>query len=296
MTTSKTTGHKTMPPWLHKRLPASGDVTATRQLLADLHLHTVCQSARCPNQGECFASRTATFMILGNTCTRNCRFCAVEHGRPEPLDGDEPRRVAEAARRLGLKHVVVTSVTRDDLPDGGAGHFAATITALRQALPEARIEVLTPDFHNNEAALATVAVAHPDIFNHNIETIPRLYPAVRPQADYRRSLKVLQRMKELDASIYTKSGLMVGLGESREEVLAVMADLRAVACDILTIGQYLRPSTGHLEVKEYVAPATFAWYAEKGREMGFLHVAAAPFVRSSYHAAEFGEKVTGVKP
>jgi lipoic acid synthetase len=204
--------------------------------------------------------------------------------------------VAEAARRLGLKHVVVTSVTRDDLPDGGAGHFAATITALRQALPEARIEVLTPDFHNNEAALATVARAHPDIFNHNIETIPRLYPTVRPQADYRRSLQVLQRMKELDARIYTKSGLMVGLGESREEVLAVMADLRTAGCSILTIGQYLRPSAGHLEVKEYVTPETFAWYEEKGREMGFLYVAAAPFVRSSYHAAEFSEKVAGLKP
>ncbi|WP_338825777.1 Lipoyl synthase 2 [Moorella thermoacetica] len=295
VTSPSGTGTRRMPPWLHKRLPASGDIEATRRLLADLHLNTVCQSARCPNQGECFASRTATFMILGNTCTRNCRFCAVEYGQPEAIDEDEPRRVAEAARRLGLKHIVVTSVTRDDLPDGGAGHFAATITALRQALPGAYIEVLTPDFRGSRAALAAVARARPDIFNHNVETVPRFYPDVRPQADYRRSLDVLKQMKELDATIYTKSGLMVGVGESREEVLAVMADLRAVNCDILTIGQYLRPSPRHLEIKEYVPPETFTWYAQKGREMGFLYVAAGPYVRSSYHAAEFSVKIAGVK-
>jgi lipoic acid synthetase len=234
-------------------------------------------------------------MILGNTCTRNCRFCAVEHGRPQAVEQDEPERVAEAARRLGLKHVVVTSVTRDDLPDGGAGHFAATIGALRAALPEAYIEVLTPDFRGDEKALAIVARAKPDIFNHNVETVPRLYEKVRPQADYRRSLQVLKKIKELDPAIYTKSGLMVGLGETTAEVLQVMADLRSVDCDILTIGQYLRPSAGHLEIKEFVTPDTFAWYAEKGREMGFLYVASAPFVRSSYHAAEFSEKVAGEK-
>lgn len=286
-------GHRRLPPWLHKRLPSSGNIEATRQLLADLNLNTVCQSALCPNQGECFARRTATFMIMGNTCTRNCRFCAVEHGRPEALDRDEPLRVAEAARRLGLKHVVVTSVTRDDLPDGGAGHFAATISALRAALPQAYIEVLTPDFRGDEKALTTIAFAKPDIFNHNVETVPRLYPEVRPQADYRRSLMVLKKIKDYDPTIYTKSGLMVGLGETADEVLQVMADLRAVGCDILTIGQYLRPSPQHLEIKEFITPETFAWYAEKGREMGFLYVASAPFVRSSYHAAEFSEQVAG---
>ncbi|CEP67831.1 Lipoyl synthase [Moorella glycerini] len=295
-TSSVVARHKRLPSWLHKRIPSSGDIEATRRLLAGLHLNTVCQSALCPNQGECFARRTATFMILGNICTRNCRFCAVEHGRPETVDQDEPERVAEAARRLGLKHVVVTSVTRDDLPDGGAGHFAATINALRAALPQAYIEVLTPDFRGDKEALATVARAKPDIFNHNVETVPRLYLTVRPQADYRRSLQVLKKMKELDPAIYTKSGLMVGLGETIDEVLQVMTDLRSVDCDILTIGQYLRPSAGHLEIKEFVTPETFAWYAEKGREMGFLYVASAPFVRSSYHAAEFSEKVAGVKP
>ncbi|MBE3573062.1 MAG: lipoyl synthase [Moorella humiferrea] len=286
-------GHRRLPPWLHKQLPSSGNIEATRRLLADLNLNTVCQSALCPNQGECFARRTATFMIMGNTCTRNCRFCAVEHGRPEALDQDEPIRVAEAARRLGLKHVVVTSVTRDDLPDGGAGHFAATISALRAALPQAYIEVLTPDFRGDEKALTTIAFAKPDIFNHNVETVPRLYPEVRPQADYRRSLMVLKKIKDYDPTIYTKSGLMVGLGETADEVLQVMADLRAVGCDILTIGQYLRPSPRHLEIKEFITPETFAWYAEKGREMGFLYVASAPFVRSSYHAAEFSEQVAG---
>ncbi|MBC7324811.1 MAG: lipoyl synthase, partial [Moorella sp. (in: Bacteria)] len=225
-TSPKTIAHRPRPSWLHKRLPSSGNIEATRRLLADLHLNTVCQSALCPNQGECFARGTATFMILGNNCTRNCRFCAVEHGQPMAVDADEPGRVAEAALRLGLKHVVVTSVTRDDLPDGGAAHFAATITALRKTLPGAYIEVLTPDFQGSREALATVAGAKPDIFNHNVETVPRLYPFVRPQADYRRSLAVLQQIKELNPTIYTKSGLMVGLGESREEVLEVMTDLR----------------------------------------------------------------------
>jgi len=292
---SETTAKQPMPPWLRKRLLASGDIESTRRLLADLHLNTVCQSARCPNQGECFAHRTATFMILGNTCTRNCRFCAVEHGRPETVDQDEPRRVAEAARRLGLRHVVVTSVTRDDLPDGGAGHFAATITSLREALPGSYIEVLTPDFRGSRDALTIVARAKPDIFNHNVETVPRLYPEVRPQADYRRSLEVLKEMKAIDAKIYTKSGLMVGLGETQDEVLVVMADLRAVQCDILTIGQYLRPSPQHLEIKEFVTPETFAWYAEKGKELGFLHIASEPYVRSSYHAAAFSERIAAVK-
>ncbi|WP_084666398.1 lipoyl synthase [Thermanaeromonas toyohensis] len=276
-----------LPPWLHKRIPASGNVEATRQLLEELKLNTVCQSALCPNLGECFARRTATFMILGNTCTRNCRFCAVQSGQPQPPDPDEPQRVALAAAKLGLKHVVVTSVTRDDLPDGGAGHFAATIQAIREHLPGAIIEVLTPDFQGKREALAKVLEAGPHIFNHNIETVPRLYPEVRPGANYQRSLEVLRRVKEMAPDIYTKSGLMVGLGEAREEVEQVMADLRKANCDILTIGQYLRPSPQHLEVKEYIPPEVFDYYGTRGREMGFLYVAAAPFVRSSYNAAEF---------
>ncbi|HBT46774.1 MAG TPA: lipoyl synthase [Peptococcaceae bacterium] len=275
------------PPWLHKRIPAGGSLEATRKLLEELQLNTVCQSALCPNLGECFSRRTATFMILGKTCTRNCRFCAVEGGRPEPVDPDEPRRVALAAARLGLKHVVVTSVTRDDLPDGGAAQFAATIHALRERLPGAIIEVLTPDFQGERASLARVVEARPHIFNHNVETVPRLYPQVRPAADYRRSLEVLRTVKELAPDVYTKSGMMVGLGETREEVEEVMADLREVGCDILTIGQYLRPSPRHLSVEEFVPPETFEYYGEAARKMGFLYVASAPFVRSSYNAAEF---------
>ncbi|MBE3580602.1 MAG: lipoyl synthase [Thermoanaerobacteraceae bacterium] len=276
-----------LPPWLHKRIPAGGSLETTRKLLEELQLNTVCQSALCPNLGECFARRTATFMILGKVCTRNCRFCAVEGGRPEPVDPDEPRRVAVAAARLGLRHVVVTSVTRDDLPDGGAGQFAATIGALRDQLPQAIIEVLTPDFKGERASIARVVEARPHIFNHNVETVPRLYPRVRPAADYRRSLEVLKMVKDLVPDIYTKSGMMVGLGETREEVEEVMADLRGAGCDILTIGQYLRPSPQHLAVEEFVPPETFEHYGQLGRKMGFLYVASAPFVRSSYNAAEF---------
>lgn len=276
-----------LPPWLHKRIPAGGSLETTRKLLEELQLNTVCQSALCPNLGECFARRTATFMILGKVCTRNCRFCAVEGGRPEPVDPDEPRRVAVAAARLGLRHVVVTSVTRDDLPDGGAGQFAATIGALRDQLPQAIIEVLTPDFKGERASIARVVEARPHIFNHNMETVPRLYPRVRPAADYRRSLEVLKMVKDLVPDIYTKSGMMVGLGETREEVEEVMADLRGAGCDILTIGQYLRPSPQHLAVEEFVPPETFEHYGQLGRKMGFLYVASAPFVRSSYNAAEF---------
>ncbi|MGI9950955.1 lipoyl synthase [Moorellaceae bacterium AZ2] len=276
-----------MPPWLHKRIPAAGSLEATRKLLQELQLNTVCQSALCPNLGECFARRTATFMILGKTCTRNCRFCAVERGKPEPVDPDEPRRVALAAAKLGLRHVVVTSVTRDDLPDGGAGQFVATICALREQLPHVVIEVLTPDFQGERGAIAAVVEAKPHIFNHNVETVPRLYPRVRPAADYRRSLEVLKMVKDLAPGIYTKSGIMVGLGETREEVEEVMADLREVGCDILTIGQYLRPSPQHLAVEEFVPPEIFEYYGQVGRKMGFLYVASAPFVRSSYNAAEF---------
>lgn len=255
-------------------------------LLEGLGLDTVCLSAACPNLGECFARRTATFLILGPVCTRNCRFCAVPKGTPRPVDPGEPRRVALAAAELQLRHVVITSVTRDDLPDGGAGQFAATVTAVREALPEATVEVLTPDFRGRPAALEKVMAAGPRVFNHNVETVPRLYPAARPQADYRRSLEVLRRAKEMRPGILTKSGLMVGLGEREEEVLAVLADLRSAGCDAVTIGQYLRPSKAHLPVREYLTPETFARYRARAREMGFRYVASGPLVRSSYLAED----------
>ncbi|MDN5348486.1 MAG: lipoyl synthase [Clostridia bacterium] len=279
-----------LPSWLRKRLPAAGDLEATRAILEELGLNTVCQSARCPNQGECFARHTATFMILGNICTRNCRFCAVRNGEPEPLDPGEPQRVAEAAARLGLRHVVVTSVTRDDLPDGGAGHFAATIRALRERLPGCIVEVLTPDFKGREEAIAAVVAAVPNIFNHNVETVPRLYPSVRPGADFQRSLEVLLKVKKFNPGIYTKSGIMVGLGETEGEVIQVMRELRRVGCDILTIGQYLQPSSEHLPVVEYIEPEVFNCYEIRGREMGFIFVASAPFVRSSYNADIFSQE------
>ncbi|WP_227765738.1 lipoyl synthase [Zhaonella formicivorans] len=277
------------PAWMKRKLPASANIAATKEILEKLGLNTVCQSAICPNMGECFANKTATFMILGNVCTRNCRFCAVEGGHPAVVNPQEAENVAEAAKQLGLRHVVVTSVTRDDLPDGGAGHFAATITAIRKKLPKAVIEVLTPDFKGDETAIKTVTEAKPHIFNHNIETVPRLYPSVRPRADYRRSLNLLDRVKHYGPGIFTKSGLMVGLGESNEEVLQTLQDLRSVGCDIVTIGQYLQPSRRHLEVHEYVSPETFAEYKAIGESLGFKYVASAPFVRSSFNAREFSE-------
>ncbi len=271
------------PPWLKKRLPSGGAADEVRELLRGLRLATVCQSAHCPNQCECFARGTATFMILGNVCTRDCRFCAVGHGPVEPPDPQEPERLAEAAARLKLAHVVVTSVTRDDLPDGGAEQFRRTIEALRARMIR-RIEVLTPDFQGNREAIERVASARPDVYNHNIETVPRLYPTVRPQADYRRSLALLDFVKERHPEVSTKSGLMAGLGESREEMLAALADLRAARCDLLTIGQYLSPSRDHLPVQEFVTPERFADYERCAREMGFSGAACGPFVRSSYHA------------
>ncbi|MGI6553773.1 MAG: lipoyl synthase [Clostridia bacterium] len=279
---------KIFPPWMKKKLPAlAGNVVATKQLLDKLGLKTVCQSALCPNLGECFARRTATFMILGDRCTRNCRFCAVSSDTPSPVDPGEALRVAQAAAQLNLKHVVVTSVTRDDLPDGGAGHFAATIRAIRQYLPGAVIEVLVPDFNGEINALKTVIQAEPDIFNHNLETVSRLYPLVRPQSEYLRSLSVLEKAKDLSPGIYTKSGIMVGLGEREEEVISLMEDLRHINCDILTIGQYLQPSKKHVEVVEYVHPRVFEKYRRAGEKMGFLYVASSPYVRSSYNAGEF---------
>jgi len=254
-----------------------------RALLGELRLHTVCQSAHCPNQGECFARGTATFLILGNTCTRSCGFCAVDRGTPAAPDPAEPRRVAEAAARLRLRHVVVTSVTRDDLPDGGSGQFAATIAAVRAAC-QATVEVLAPDFQGSDECLARVMEARPEVYSHNVETVPRLYPLVRPQASYERSLELLRRVAAHGHGILPKSGLMVGLGESHTEVVAVMDDLRGAGCEALTIGQYLRPSSAHLPVERFVPPEEFDSYREEATALGFGAVAAAPFVRSSYHA------------
>jgi lipoic acid synthetase len=276
------------PPWLRKRVPTGPEAAGVRRLLAGLGLATVCSGAHCPNLPECYARGTATFLILGRRCTRSCRFCAIEKGPPEPLREDEPQAVAEATARLSLRHVVITSVTRNDLPDGGAGHFARTIRAVRARLPQAVIEVLTPDFQGREESVAAVLDARPDIFNHNIETVPRLYPTVRPEADYRRSLAVLAYAKRLASDqgmrLHTKSGLMVGLGETDDEVCSAMRDLREVGCDILTIGQYLAPSPRHTPVARFVEPAEFAAWESEARAIGFAAVAAGPFVRSSYQA------------
>ncbi|MDI6602426.1 MAG: lipoyl synthase [Thermoanaerobacteraceae bacterium] len=272
------------PDWLKVRV-SSEELEKMQVFLSDMSLNTVCQSADCPNIGECFAKRTATFMIMGNICTRGCRFCAVDKGHPLPLDEDEPRRVAEAARKLGLRHAVVTCVTRDDIPDGGAEHFAKTINELRK-ISGLTVEVLVSDFMGNEESIKTVVMARPDVINHNIETVPRLYSKVRPKADYQRSLNLLKRVKELDDNILTKSGIMVGLGELEDEVVEVMQDLRDINCDMMTIGQYLRPSEKHIEVAEYVTPEQFKRYREIGYQMGFKYIASGPLVRSSYHAGE----------
>ncbi|MCK6460304.1 MAG: lipoyl synthase [Planctomycetes bacterium] len=272
---------RSLPDWFKKPLPAGGATTAVRSLVDGLGLHTVCESAKCPNLNECWSRKTATFMVLGNNCTRRCFFCSVPKSTPDPVDPDEPRRVAEAARRLGLAHVVVTSVDRDDLADKGAGHFVAVVRELRAA-GDFVVEVLTPDFKGRPEGADEVASAGPDIFNHNIETVPRLYKAVRPGADYRGSLALLARAKR--PGVLTKSGLMVGLGEEPSEVLDVLGDLRESGVDIATIGQYLRPSDRELPVARYVPPAEFQEIAAKGRAMGFLGVYAGPFVRSSYNA------------
>jgi lipoyl synthase len=279
---------KAFPPWLKVKWPARPD-PGTQRILESLHLHTVCQSAECPNRGECFSRRTATFLILGPRCTRHCRFCAVEHGPPIPLDqlADEPDRVARAAQELRLRHVVVTSVTRDDLPDEGAGHFARVIEALRAAGgPELVIEVLVPDFHARDECLGAVLAARPDVFNHNLETVARLQPLIRPQADYRRSLEVLRKVKRFALAQSTKSGLMVGLGETPDEVRAALDDLRAAGCEILTVGQYLSPSPDHYPVAEFVRPEVFDSYREYALKIGFRAAACGPFVRSSYMAEQ----------
>jgi lipoyl synthase len=270
------------PPWLRVRLPAGEGYRKVRQILEDGGLHTVCQSAHCPNQGECWQHGTATFMILGDRCTRDCRFCAVTSQPPEAPDPDEPARVAEAARRMDLKHVVITSVTRDDLPDGGAALWAETVRQVASALPNATVEALIPDFQGDTQPLAVVLAAKPTVLNHNLETVPRLYPTVRPQADYARSIELLERARQAGAT--TKTGLMLGLGETDDEVDGVLRDCREVDVQIVTLGQYLQPSAEHLPVAEFVTPEKFDAWRDRALALGFAHVESAPLVRSSYHA------------
>lgn len=279
-----------MPAWMKRPIAREGSYDSVKELMERLELHTVCQSAKCPNQGECFASGTATFLIMGDACTRGCRFCAVDTRQPAPLDPEEPARLAEAVLALRIKHAVITTVTRDDLPDGGAAHFVAVIAAVRDASPGTRIEVLTSDFGGRLESVDTVADALPDVFNHNLETVPRLYTEVRPGAEYARSLAVLARVRERHPEMPTKSGLMLGLGETHDEVVAVMRDLRVSGCDMLTLGQYLRPSAKHLPVAEFVTPEAFDALAAEAEALGFSAVASAPFVRSSYHAGEMAER------
>jgi lipoic acid synthetase len=274
------------PEWLKVRAPGSENYVRIKGLMRDLGLHTVCEEAHCPNIGECWHHGTATFMIMGDTCTRACAFCNVRTGMPRPLDPHEPQRVAAAAKELGLTHIVITSVDRDDLSDGGSEHFARVITALRAASPAMTVEVLTPDFLRKEGALEIVLDAAPDVFNHNVETVPSLYRRIRPGADYRHSLRLLARAKELRPMVFTKSGMMVGLGETSEEALAVMDDLRAACVDFLTIGQYLQPTRKHAAIDRFVTPEEFQSYKRIAEEKGFLLVAASPLTRSSYHAAE----------
>lgn len=280
------------PSWLKVSGSASESRKETAKLLADLSLNTVCHEAACPNVGECFNRKTATFMILGIHCTRNCRFCNVLNQPPQKVDPTEPKRVAEAVKRLNLRHVVVTSVTRDDLEDGGGSQFATTITAIREATPRTIIEVLIPDLQMNQVALDEVIEAGPDIIGHNMETVEELYEQVRPEAQYSRSLKVLAYVKGKAPKIYSKSGIMLGVGETQEQVMKVLMDLRQVGCDFVTIGQYLSPSEAHYPVVEYVEPTTFQHYEEIGYSLGFHHVASGPLVRSSYHADEAIDNVT----
>jgi lipoyl synthase len=279
------------PDWIKVRVPSSPEYQRTRSLLAELKLHSVCQEASCPNIGECFSHRTATFMLMGDVCTRNCPYCAVTHGRARPLDPDEPRRIAEAVGRLGLQHVVVTSVDRDDLPDGGAAHFAATANAIKATSPNARVEVLVPDFKGFHASVEAVVASPVDIYNHNLETVPSLYRKCRPGGRYELSLDVLAHAKhtahEGGRVLLTKAGIMLGLGEERGELMQTLVDLRAVECDILTLGQYLQPSRDHLPVARYVTPQEFAEIKTDALALGYRHVESGPLVRSSYHAWEY---------
>ena len=281
------------PAWLKVRAPGGQNYVHLKRVMRGRSLHTVCEEAHCPNIGECWESGTATFMILGDVCTRSCRYCAVTTGKPETLDEDEPGRLAEAVAALGLKHAVITSVNRDDLPDGGAHIFAGVIREIRARVPDCSIEVLTPDFKGDRAAVATVVAARPDIFNHNLETVERLYRFIRPGGRYRRALDVLAHAKRLEPEMLTKSGIILGMGERRAELEGAMADLRAAGVEILTLGQYLRPSAQHLPIDRYYTPAEFAELKAAGEALGFKHVEAGPLVRSSYHAREQVEEIAG---
>ena len=288
MTTIELKPRPRLPEWLRLKLPVSDTFSRTRSLLDELKLHTVCESAKCPNHWECWSKGTATFMIAGDRCTRACHFCAVSTMKPLALEADEPARVAEATRRMKLKHVVITAVARDDLKDGGAEHFRQTIEKVRELNPGIVIEVLVPDFLDNDAAIENVLSANPHIYNHNLETVRRLTPSVRHRATYDRSLSVLKKVKTIRGdTIYTKSGIMLGLGETEDELLQAMRELRGSNCDILTLGQYLQPTLKHLPVVKFVPPEKFAEYKVCAEEMGFVHVASGPMVRSSYHADEF---------
>jgi lipoic acid synthetase len=280
-----------LPEWLTIRLPRPDTIKDVQEMMRAKSLHTVCESARCPNLPECWSKKTATFMILGDTCTRSCGFCAIKVGKGLELNPNEPTDIAKVANDLGLKHIVVTSVARDDLADEGSTQFAETITALHEANPLAIVEVLTPDFKGKKWCIKIVTDAHPEIYNHNIETIERLHTVVRPQAKYERTLGVLRTVKELDPTIYTKSGIMLGLGETRDEVVKTLQDLRDVGVDAVTIGQYLRPTMRHLPVNEFIHPSVFKEYETIGEQMGFAFVASGPFIRSSYNAIEFSKKV-----
>jgi lipoic acid synthetase len=279
------------PPWIKVKGPSEKCLNDMKDMLDSLNLHTVCESAICPNVGTCFSKGTATFMILGDICTRNCGFCSVKHGTPLPVDPEEPLHVAQAAKKLGLKHVVITSVTRDDLPDGGSKQFADTIRRINRHLPDASTDVLIPDVRGLKENLEIVTEAKPDILAHNLETVPSLYKTARQYSNYESSLKILEWTKEIDPKIYTKSGIMLGLGETREEVLYTMEDLRRVKCDFLTIGQYLRPTQKNVEIVEYIHPDIFTQYKKEGEKMGFRYVASSPFVRSSFHAEEALEHI-----
>ncbi len=277
------------PPWLKKRIPPVQEIQKVRSILEGTALHTVCEEARCPNLGECFSKGTATILILGRICARDCGFCAVEHGTPPPLDRNEPENVARAVKEMGLRYVVITSVTRDDLPDGGAAHYARVIRAIRSLDRKIKIEVLIPDFQGDLRALLTVVEEGPDVLNHNVETVPRLYPVVRPQARYERSIELLKRSKGHFPGVLTKSGLMLGLGEERSEVLSLMGDLKEAGVNFLTIGQYLQPRQDRLPVIRYIPPEEFDELRKTGEEIGFRSVASGPFVRSSYHASQMFE-------
>ncbi len=274
------------PEWLRIKVHNNNEIREVEELLGDLHLNTVCREARCPNRCECYSKKTATFMIMGSVCTRGCSFCNVRGGKPGSLDRDEPANIARAVERLGLKYVVVTSVTRDDLEDGGGEHFERVIEEIKGRTPGVKIEVLIPDLRGNKDALRRITEAGPQVINHNIETVPRLYSTVRPEAEYERSLGVIEECKRTSPHIKTKSGIMLGLGETREEVIEVFKELRAHGCDLLTVGQYLRPSEDHMPMERYITPEEFLWYREKALEMGFEGVASGPLVRSSYNAWE----------